>query len=294
METNLVELIEKFQSEDKCREYMEALRWPDGPCCPRCQSQSISQVTERNQYDCNDCRYQFSVTSGSVFHDTHLPLWKWFLAVYMVCESKKSISANQLKRTIGVSYKTAWYLCHRIRTAMQDDEPLNGVIEADEAFIGGKSHGKRGRGASGKTIVAGMVERGGRVKLEAIKKMDQATLHKFIEGHIGKSVDMVVTDCNPGYKRTGSVAKHRQVNHSVGYVDGDLHINAIENVWSLLKRSIIGAHHHVSAKHLPAYLTEVAFRFNNRNNENLFRDTMLKLLQGDHVTFEALTAEAAA
>lgn len=295
METNLVKLIEDFQSEDKCRDYLEALRWPNGPCCPRCQSKSVSQVVERGQYDCNECRYQFSVTAGSAFHDTHLPLWKWFLAVYMLCESKKSVSANQLKRTLGISYKTAWYLCHRIRTAMQDVAPLNGVIEADEAYIGGRRRGKRGRGAKGKTVVAGMVERGGsgRVKLEALANMDQATLKKFIESNTGKSVEMVITDCCVSYKRTSEIAKHKVVNHSETYVDGDAHINAIENVWSLLKRSIIGAHHHVSAKHLPAYLTEVAFRFNNRSNANLFRDTMAKLLSGDHLTFEALTADAA-
>src|SRR5262249_49268690 len=157
MDTNLVQLIEQFGSEDKCRDYLEGLRWPEGPKCPRCNSNSVSQVTKRGQYDCNECRYQFSVTAGSVFHDTHLPLWKWFLAVYLMCESKKSISANQIKRTLGISYKTAWYLCHRIRYAMQDDSRLNGIVEVDDAYVGGPRPGKRGRGAAGKTGVVGMV-----------------------------------------------------------------------------------------------------------------------------------------
>src|ERR1035438_7545068 len=117
-DVNLVNLIEKFGSEDKCRAYLEEVRWPEGPHCPRCQAKSVSQVEDRNQYDCNACRYQFSVTSGTVMHDTHLPLWKWFLTAYRMIEAKKGISANQIKRTIEVSYKTAWYLCHRIRAVM--------------------------------------------------------------------------------------------------------------------------------------------------------------------------------
>ena len=289
MEMNLVKLIEDFQSEEKCRDYMEALRWPEGVCCPRCQSASISQIQDRGQYDCNECRYQFSVTSSNVFHDTHLPLWKWFLAVYIMCESKKSVSANQIKRTLGISYKTAWYLCHRIRKAMQDAEPLNGVIEVDEAFIGGKSHGKTGRGAR-KTGVVGMVERGGRVQLETIAKMDSASLVKFIESHLGKNVKMVITDGLPAYNKVDGIAPHKAVNKKGGEVTSDDNINAIENVWSLLKRSLIGSFHQVSAKHLPAYLNEVAFRFNNRANPNLFRDTMQRLLVGEHITFQQLAA----
>jgi transposase-like protein len=290
METNLIKLIEDFQSEGKCRDYLEALRWPEGVCCPRCQTHNISQVKERSQYDCNECRYQFSVTSGSVFHDTHLPLWKWFLAVYIMCESKKSTSANQLKRTLGISYKTAWYLCHRIRKAMQDDAELNGVIEVDEAYVGGKRPGKHGRGALGKTGVVGMVERGGRVQLQALAKMDSASLTKFIESHLGKSVKMVITDALRAYDKVGGIAPHKKINKTHDTQNSENNINAIENVWSLLKRSLIGSYHQVSAKHLPAYLSEVAFRFNNRKNANLFRDTMHKLLVGDHVTFEQLVA----
>src|SRR5882724_4952456 len=185
MDTNLVKLIEDFKSEEQCRDYLEQLRWPDGVCCPRCQSKSVSKIAERSQYDCNECRYQFSVTSNNSLHDTHLPLWKWFLAVYLMCESKKGMSANQLKRTIGVSYKTAWYLSHRIRNAMQDNTPLNGVIEVDEAYVGGKHLGGKGRGSHGKRGVVGMVERGGRVRLNAVPKMDAKHLVGFIESHLG-------------------------------------------------------------------------------------------------------------
>src|SRR3954453_23730721 len=137
---DLVKLIEDFGSEDKCREFLEHLRWPDGVRCPRCDSEKISRIIKRNQFDCDSCRYQFSVTAGTLFHDSHLPLWKWFLAIYMMVESRKSISANQLKRTLSVSYKTAWYLAHRIREAMGDDDQplLRGIIEVDETYVGGK------------------------------------------------------------------------------------------------------------------------------------------------------------
>lgn len=130
-EMNLPKLVERFGSEEKCRKYLEELRWPGGVQCPRCESKSVSRIVERNQYDCNGCRYQFSVTAGTVMHDSHLPLWKWFLAIYLMVESKKGISAKQLQRTLDVSYKTAWYLCHRIRDAMSDpdQETLRGIVE---------------------------------------------------------------------------------------------------------------------------------------------------------------------
>src|SRR5205823_3955416 len=139
-EMNLPKLIERFGSEEKCRAYLEDLRWPDGVECPRCESQNVSCLADRNQYECSKCRYQFSVTAGTLFHDSHLPLWKWFLAIYLIAESKKGISSKQLQRMLSVSYKTAWYLSHRIRDAMGDDEQplLRGIVEVDETYIGGK------------------------------------------------------------------------------------------------------------------------------------------------------------
>jgi transposase-like protein len=142
-EFDLPELIERFGSEDKCHAYLEGLRWSDGVRCPRCDSDKISRIKARRQFDCDGCRYQFSVRVGTLFHDSKLPLWKWFLAVYMMGESKKSVSANQLSRMLGVSYKTAWYLCHRIRAAMKEEgaDLLTGIVEADETYIGGKLSG---------------------------------------------------------------------------------------------------------------------------------------------------------
>ena len=166
-ELNLVSLIERFHSEEACMDYLEGLRWPDGLACLRCGSISVSRIKTRGQYDCNSCRYQFSVTAGTIFHDSHLPLSKWFVTIYLMLESKKGVSANQIKRTIGVSYKTAWYLCHRIRNAMTETDPpkLSAKVEVDETWVGGKKkgvgHGYRGN----KSIVVGVVQRGGKTRL---------------------------------------------------------------------------------------------------------------------------------
>ncbi len=293
---NLVKLIEQFGSGDKCRDYLQELRWPQGPECPRCKSQSLSHIVEREQFDCNECRYQFSVTANTIFHDSHLPLWKWFLAIYLMIESKKGISANQVKRTLDISYKTAWYLCHRIRAAMSEanPEPLRGTVEVDETLVGGKKR-HVGRGyRKHKTIVAGAVQRQGKVRLEVVRNVDRKTLHAFIHKHTAPDTQAIYTDELPSYKGIADAdTKHETVNHSAEeWVHGDVHTNTVENVWSLLKRSIIGSYHKVSVKHLDAYLDELEHRFNNRNNEFLFRDTLLKLVHSDKLSYEQLTKVA--
>ena len=183
MESNMdmMQLMEQFGTEEKCRAVLEELRWNDGVRCPRCNSVKISRLHEREQFDCDTCRHQFSVTSGTIWHDTHLPLRKWFIAIYLTVESKKGMSANQMKRVLGVSYKTAWYLCHRIRAAMTelDPTPLNGTVECDETFVGGKLRGHGlGRGAylKNKAIVIGVIQRGGKVRLQVIDRTDRKTL----------------------------------------------------------------------------------------------------------------------
>ena len=295
---NLCTLIEQFGSEDRCRDYLEALRWPDAIICPRCESRKISQIVKRNQFDCDNCRYQFSVTAGTIFNDSHLPLWKWFLCVYLLCESKKGMSANQLKRTLGISYKTAWYLCHRIRAAMKEvnPEPLTGTVEIDETYVGGKGLGK-GRGwQRDKEIVLGIKQRGGELRFFHADDVKSGTLAKFIKENVSESVDVVMTDDWPSYPKAMIAAhvngrKHKTINHSAGiYVDGDITTNGIESAFSLLKRGIIGSWHKVSAKHLSAYLDEMTFRFNNRANPYLFRDTLMKLLEADVLEYKKLTA----
>jgi transposase-like protein len=290
---DLPTLIERFGSEDKCRRYLEALRWPDGIECPRCKSDKISRIVKRNQFDCDSCRYQFSVTAGTIFNDSHLPLWKWFLATYVICESKKGISANQLKRMIGVSYKTAWYLAHRIRAAMTDASILRGIIEVDETYVGGKTKGK-GHGYRGnKAMVIAAIQRGGNVRLKVEKRADKKTLHTFIRAVSDDGdTEAVYTDSWPAYRGIGDRnTKHETVNHLADeWVRGNVHTNTVEGVFSLLKRSIVGSYHQLSAKHLEAYLGEMGWRFNNRDNAYLFRDTLKKLIGADPLEYKKLTA----
>lgn len=287
---NLPKLIERFGADDKCREYLEDLRWPNGVECPRCGERSISRIEKRKQYECNSCRYQFSVTAGTVFHDSHLPLWKWFLSIYLVGESKKGISASQLGRTIGVSYKTAWYLGHRIRSAMEEDSPipLRGIVEVDETWVGGKR--RDGEPWRGKTMIVGAVERGGKVRLRIEDRRDRPTLQGFVKDTIHDDAEAIYTDAAPAYgDLSDHNTRHQVVNHhNEEWVRADVHTNTVEGVWSLLKRSVIGSYHQLSVKHLPSYLDEIAFRFNNRDNPYLFRDTVLRLVDGETLPFKDL------
>lgn len=301
MDTNLVTLIEQFRSEDRCRAYLERLRWPNGIHCPRCKSAKISRIIKRNQFDCDGCRYQFSVTVGTKFGDTHLPLWKWFLAVNIICDSKKGVSANQLKRMLGVSYKTAWYLCHRIRAAMASaQEPkLDGTVELDETYVGGKNIGK-GKVCrwDNKQVVVGIRKRGGDLRFFHAADAKSGTLARYIQENIREDVEVLVTDDYSSHpvamRKTGMRAKHRTINHSSKvYVVGDIHTNTIESAFSLLKRGVVGTWHKISAKHLAAYLNEMAFRFNNRRNPRLFQLTLSRLLESGTLPFSKLTEEAA-
>ena len=296
--TNLMDLMESFGTDEKCRAMLEKLRWSDGVRCPRCNGVKHTAMASRGQYDCLTCGYQFSVTSGTIFHDTHLPLRKWFMAILLTVESKKGVSANQVKRILGIgSYRTAWYLCHRIRAAMTelDPTPLNGTVEVDETFVGGKlkGHGK-GRGAylKNKAVVIGVIQRGGKVRLQVIDRTDRKTLHTFIKEHTAPDTEVIITDDWRAYRGIGDDdTKHEIVNHSAKeYVRGDIHTNGIENVWSLLKRSVTGTYHKLSIKHLDAYLDELEWRFNNRDNPYLFRDTLVKLLASSNVEYKELVA----
>jgi transposase-like protein len=254
-------------------------------------------MDERHQYQCRSCRYQFSVTAGTIFHDTHLPLWKWFLAVYLIIESKKGISANQLKRTLDVSYKTAWYLCHRIRAALNevDAQLLKGIVEVDETFVGGEMEGK-GRGYRGnKAVVVGAMQHGGNICLQVVRGTDREALHGFIRQNTSGDTEAIYTDEWPAYRGiSDSDTKHKTVKHrDKEYVaEGNVHTNSIESIWSLLKRSIIGSYHQVSAKQLDAYLDELEFRFNNRENPYMFRDAMLKLLLAETLPYAKLIADS--
>jgi transposase-like protein len=293
-ELDLCTLIEDFGDETKCRSYIERLRWPNGITCPACKSDKISRIIKRHQFDCDACRYQFSATAGTIFHDTHLPLWKWFLATYLLCESRKGMSANQMKRQLKISYKTAWYLCHRIRAAMLEtaQEKLGGTVEIDETYVGGKA--RRWRPRSDKSVVIGIRQRNGDLRMIRAKDAKSATVRQIIDANIGGHVEVIMTDESAIYPWALDELKrgiHKTINHTREYAHGDIHTNTVESAFSLLKRGIVGTWHKVSAKHLPAYLDEMCFRFNNRKNEFLFRDTMLKLIGSPNLEYKQLTAK---
>ena len=292
---DLMKLMEECDTQDECRAILEELRWPDGVKCPHCQSDKISRIRKRFQYDCDSCRYQFSVTAGTIFHDSHLPLPKWFAAVYLMCESKKGMSALQLKRTLHTGYQTAWYLCHRIRAAMLETarpKMEGGVIEIDETYVGG--HKRRWRAKAGKQCVIGIRKRNGDLRMIRAKNATSAVIGQIIKENVGSHVEVIMTDESAIYPwALEQMHKdvHQTINHSREYAVGNVHTNTVESAFSLLKRGIVGTWHKVSAKHLPAYLDEMCFRFNNRKNPYLFRDTLTKMVQTPNVELKELTAK---
>jgi transposase-like protein len=230
-----------------------------------------------------------------MFHDSHLPLPKWFAAIYLMCESKKGIPALQLKRSLGTGYNTAWYLTHRIRAAMQEVEPrelLGGTVEIDETYVAGKK--RRWRPKNTPQVVIGIRQRSGDLRLIRAKDAKSKTVKDIINANVGGHVEVILTDESAIYPfalNHMQSAKHKTINHTREYAHGDVHTNTVESAFSLLKRGIVGTWHKVSAKHLPAYLDEMCFRFNNRKNPYLFRDVLLKLIQTPHVEYKKLTAE---
>jgi len=290
---NLAQLIEQFGTDERCRKALEQLRWKKGAECPRCQS-SATKIANRFQYDCDSCHYQFSVTAGTIFHDSHLSLWKWFIATALLCESKKGMSACQIQRTVGVSYKTAWYLCHRIRAAMMEVAPekLGGTVEIDETYVGGKK--RRWRPGSDKQVVIGIRQRNGDLRLIHAEDARSETVREIIKANVGGHVEVIMTDESAIYPWALDKIqkkKHRTICHTKQYAAGDVHTNTVESAFSLLKRGIVGTWHKVSAKHLPAYLDEMCFRFNNRKNPYLFRDTVIKLIETPNLEYKDLTAK---
>ena len=287
---DLMKLIDEFGGEDACREYLERLRWPNGLACIKCGSVAVTDLPNRNLFQCSDCRYQFSVTTDTIMHDTHLPLRKWLVAIYLIIEGKKSISARQLGRTINVAYKTAWHLSHRIREALKTpDTLLSGVIEVDETWIGGASVGRGRHYMKNKSLVVGAVERGGDIRLKHVPSTSKKVLHKFIGENISDDAEAIYTDEWRGYNDIADEnTRHETVNHSAEeWVRGEVHTNSIEGVWSLFKRSVMGSYHQLSIKHLDAYLDELECRFNNRDNSYLFRDTLLQLLRTEDVEYKS-------
>jgi transposase-like protein len=294
---NLADVTTQFYTDAKCRDLLRRLRWPHGVQCPRCKEKSVELETQKELFYCKGCDYQFTVTAGTIFNDSHLPLPKWFMATLLLCEAKKGMSACQIQRTLGISYKTAWYLCHRIRAAMVevDKQMLDGTVEMDETYVGGRAHGKRGRGAANKEVVIGIRQRQGELRFFHADDVKSGTLEKYIRENISEDVDVLMTDDLGQYRGAArhlrQQKKHKAIRHKLGiYVQGDVHTNTVESAFSLLKRGVIGTWHRISAKHLQAYCTEMAFRFNRRQRPDLFMDTLRHMVTAPVLTFERLTA----
>lgn len=288
-------------SEDEARAFFEAQRWPDGPVCPHCQSKNVLRLqgksTRPGLLHCRDCRQQFTVKVGTIFEDSHIGLAIWLKAMGLICSSKKGISAHQLHRMMGVTYRTAWFMAHRIRFAMQQTgvkRKLKGVVEADETYVGGRprytsrKHGRRPLKMSGHTPVFAMVERDGEVRSGPVARVTANTLKGAIRDNVHKS-STIMTDEFKSYRGIGNDfdGYHHFVKHvDKEYVRGNVHINTAESYFALLKRGIHGTFHHLSKKHLHRYCSEFDFRWTTRKTDDASRVKALAgLVQGKRLLY---------
>jgi transposase-like protein len=306
---SLAEIFIRFSTDDQCFEYIEKMRWPDGVVrCPVCGNDKISKVERKTGsknrrkwfYLCLEktCHNQFSPTAGTLFADSHLPLITWFHAIGLMLNAKKGLSARQLQRDLGLGgYKTAWYLCHRIREAMGEGNipKLGGIVEIDETYIGGHIKGKgQVYARKQKQVVMGAIQRGGELRLQHVTGATVGNFREFITTHVSDDAERVMTDQHPAYPAALGelVDRHETVNHiKHEYVRGDVTTNSIESVFSLFKRGLIGQYHKLSAKHLQRYLTEFEYRFNRRDQADVFTETVRRLCGFKPLRFAELTSD---
>jgi len=276
-QVNLSVIAKYFNDDDSARALLESILWLKGPICPHCNSKEAYRLIGKSDskrparkglYKCKKCRKQFTVTVGTIFEDSHIPLSKWLLAIHLLCSSKKGMSTHQLHRMLGITYKSAWFMAHRIRYAMTQSplaDKLGGFVEVDETYIGGKARGRHGRGAAKKTVVFALLQRNGQVRSTPVENVTAKNLKGIIRENIAKDA-YIFTDDFSSYRGLGKeFRKHVIIPHTHGdYGSGQLHTNTVEGYFSLLKRGLNGVYHHVSKQHLQRYLDEFNFRYSLR------------------------------
>jgi len=310
--TSLQEAIVYFSDSDNCIDYIAIRRWPNGVICPSCGSTKVSQFnTKRRTWKCGSHhqKREFSIKVGTIYEDSPIPLDKWLTATWMLTNCKNGVSSYEIARDVKVSQKAAWFMLQRIRLAMQDEffgsklgRGPESEVEVDETFIGGKARnmhksqkigkGYHHRGAINKTIVMGMLERGGKVRTKVVNDREKETLHAHVSECIEEGTNVYSDEWGP-YAGLGEKFAHQVINHAEKYVDGRVHTNGLENFWSLLKRGLTGTYVSVEPFHLFRYLDEQMFRFNNRKNlDDAGRfDLAIRQIVGKRITFAQLTGK---
>ncbi len=289
-----------MMTEEQAQKYLEQLRWPTGPQCPHCKLHQVTRIKGKRArwFQCNRCRKQFSVTVGTIFERSHVPLNKWVMAFQWLCTSKKGISALQIARMLGVSYKTAWFMCHRIRHAMKRTNApmMTGIVEIDETYVGGKENSPVGRSTKKKTPVVAVIQRNGDARTRVVKSVTAKNLKKVLTDNVDIE-SRIMSDDFMSYRHLDEVfADHQAVKHGKKeYVRGEAHVNTCESFFSLLKRGVVGSFHHVSREHLHRYADEFSFRWNTRRGTDGERTAVaLQLADGKRLMYRTLTNEKTA
>ncbi len=279
---SLEEARREFSTVYKCEQHLRRLRWPNGVECPRCGAKHPGYIKTRKTWQCKECRYQFSVTTRTIFHRSKIDLPVWFQAIWLMCHSPKGISSKQIEREFGVHYETAWYMTKRVRRAMKHDifeDKLCGIVEVDSGVVKADGGAATGNVKYQAKDVLGIVERGGGLRMVVLDRLTQANVERVFRENVGM-VQMIYTDMCQKLNPVEKFGPRRKVNHMLGqilnrWVDGDAHVNYVENAWSLFKRGLTGMYHHVSAKYLQEYLDEFAFRYSHRGEKGRLFDLVL-------------------